>query len=303
MKFLLLRGASVLVSAGALFLAGCGADGPVVWPISGATDGDFPLSSTFGPRVRTEDDVYDFHRGIDIAVPEGTDVYAIAAGRVSEIQANTSAGGMLVKVDHGGYYSTYVHCSEVDVDVGDSVDAGEVIALSGKASSGFAHLHFEIRKPGDNKKDCVHPLEVLPYTDKGAPTLEIGKVDMTNPLQPKVTITARVGAGELDLRRVSVSTFEAETGAILEGLVPLSERDYDIDGWNRTYSSNESDIVIDDPNNEGILVRPKKYNNTMPAYEVDFTFTGLVGTVTSGMLRIRAVATDVMGNVISVESH
>ncbi|MDI3284591.1 M23 family metallopeptidase [Polyangium sp. 15x6] len=303
MKSLLSRGASVLVSAGALVLAGCGADGPVVWPISGATEGDFPLSSTFGPRVRTEDDVYDFHRGIDIAVPEGTDVYSIAAGVVSEIQEDTSAGGMLVKVDHGGYYSTYVHCSEVDVDVGDRVDAGEAIAESGKASNGFAHLHFEIRKPGDNKKDCVHPLDVLPYSDRGAPTLEIGKVDMTTPLEPKITVRARVPAGELDLRSVSVATFEADAAAILEGLEPLSERVYDIEDWNRTYTSSESDVVIDDPNNEGILVRPQRYNNTMSAYEIDFTFTGLVGTVTSGMLRVRAVAVDVKGNKISVESQ
>ncbi|MDI1447952.1 M23 family metallopeptidase [Polyangium sp. 6x1] len=303
MKFLWLRGTSILVSASALVLAGCGADGPVVWPISGATDGDFPLSSTFGPRVRTDDDVYDFHRGIDMAVPEGTDISSIAAGRVSEIQENTSAGGMLVKIDHGGYFSTYVHCSEVDVDVGDSVDAGEVIAQSGKASNGFAHLHFEIRKPGDNKADCVHPLDVLPYADKGAPTLEIGKVDMTNPLEPKVTITVRIPAGELDLRRVSVATFEADAGKILEDLVPLSQRDYDIEAWNRTYTSSESDVVIDDPNNEGILVRPQKYNNTMPSYEIDFTFTGLVGTVTSGLLRVRAVAEDARGNVISVESQ
>lgn len=303
MSSLWLRGSWVLVCSSALFLAGCGADGSVVWPVSAETGGDFPLSSTFGPRVRTDDDVYDFHRGIDIAVPEGTDVHAIAAGRVTEIQENTTAGGMMVKVDHGDYYSTYIHCSSAEVDVGDSVDPGDVIALSGKATNGFAHLHFEIRKPGDDRKDCVHPLDVLPYADKGAPTLEIGKVDMTNPLAPRVTITTRVPAGELDLRSVSVATFEADAGAVLSGLRPLSERVYDIEAWNRTYTAPTSDAVVDDPNHEGILVRPQKYNNTMSASEIDFTFTGLVGTVTSGLLRVRAVATDVRGNEIAVESQ
>jgi len=303
MQFLVSRTSYVLVSAGALFLAGCGADGPVVWPVSAETEGDFPLSSTFGPRIRTEDDIYDFHRGIDIAVPEGTDVHAIASGEVVEVQERTSAGGMLVKVDHGDYFSTYVHCSSVEVDVGDNVDAGDVIALSGTATGGFSHLHFEIRKPGDDRKDCVHPLEVLPYPDRGAPTLEIGKVDVTSPLAPKVTLTVRIPAGELDLRSVSVATFEADATAVLEDLKPLSERSYDIAAWNRTYTTSESDAVVDDPDHEGILVRPQKYNNTMSAYEVDFTFTGLVGAVTSGLLRVRAEAVDVKGNVIGVESQ
>ncbi len=298
------RGAYVLVSFGALVLAGCGADGPVVWPVSGgANDTDFPLSSTFGPRIRSDDEGYDFHRGIDIAVPEGTDIHAIAAGKVVEIQKTTSAGGMLVQVEHDGYFSNYIHCSSIEVDVGDEVSPGDVIATSGKATSGFAHLHFEIRKTGDEKKDCVHPLDVLPYPDRGAPSLEIGQMDMTNPFSPKVTITARVPAGELDLRRVSVATYEAEVGVILQGLAPLSERMYDIEDWNRLYSSTDSDAIVDDPSHEGILVSPQKYNNTMPTFAVDFTFTGLVGTLTSGRLRVRAEAVDVKGNVISIESQ
>jgi len=273
-----------------------------VWPVSGEPDTDFPLSSTFGPRVRTDDLVYDFHRGIDIAIPEGTDIHAIAAGKVVEIQQNTSAGGMLVQLEHDGYFSNYIHCSSIGVDVGDTVEPGDVIAQSGKATNGFAHLHFEIRKPTDQKKDCAHPLDILPYADQGAPSLELGNVDITNPLAPIVTVKVRVPATELDLRSVSVATYEAAAGADLTAQSPLSERAYDIEEWNRTYTESNSDALVDNPDLEGISVRPQKFNNTISSYDIEFTFTGLVGPSTGGMLRVRAEATDAKGNVVSVSS-
>lgn len=285
-----------------LLVAGCGDDAPVVWPISAETTTDFPLSSTFGPRIHTDDSVYDFHRGIDIAVPTGTDIHAIAAGKVVQIEQNTSAGGMLVQLEHAGYYSNYIHASSVEVNVGDQVEPGDVIAKSGKATNGFEHLHFEIRKPADGKKDCVHPLDILPYADKGAPTLTLGAVDMANPLTPAVTATVVVPGAELDLKRVSVFTYEAAAGVSLAGLKPLSEQAYDVEDWNRNFSQSDSDALVDDPNLEGIQVRPQKFNNTMSSWTVEFTFTKLTGPALASMLRVRVEAKDVKGNVVSVES-
>jgi murein DD-endopeptidase MepM/ murein hydrolase activator NlpD len=302
MQSSLKRGIFLLVLAAPLLVAGCGDDAPVVWPISAETATDFPLSSTFGPRIHTDDSVFDFHRGIDIAVPTGTDIHAIAKGKVVQIEQNTSAGGMLVQLEHDGYYSNYIHASEVEVDVGDEVDPGDVIAKSGKATNGFEHLHFEIRKPADGKKDCVHPLEILPYADKGAPRLSLGALDTTNPLVPSVTAKVDVPGVELDLKRVSVSTYDADVGASLAGLKPLSEQVYDLEDWNRTYTQSDSDALVDDPDLEGILVRPQKFNNTMGTWTIEFTFTKLTGPSLASKLRVRIEATDVKGNVVSVES-
>ncbi|UQA60147.1 M23 family metallopeptidase [Polyangium aurulentum] len=273
-----------------------------MWPISGDGASDFPLSSTFGPRVRTEDQIYDFHRGIDIAAEVDSDVYAIAAGRVVQIQENTSAGGMLVQLEHPGpYYSNYIHLLDVDVDIGDEVDAGEDIGDSGRASNGFAHLHLEIRKPGDTKNDCVHPLSVLPYEDTGAPSLTIDKVNIENPNAPIVTVTASVPARELDLKSVTIATYEAPPGLVLDDQMPLSEKTFDVDDWNRTYTELDSDALIDTPNLDGIRVSPQKYNATMGTFSMELTFSKLVGPGSTG-LRVKATATDVRGNAFEVTS-
>jgi murein DD-endopeptidase MepM/ murein hydrolase activator NlpD len=303
MDFFSRRAAFFLATTATFLLAGCGTDPPVVWPVSGEGTNDFPLSSTYGPRVHTDGLVYDFHRGIDIATPSGTDIHAIAAGKVVQIEATTSAGGMLVQLEHqDGYFSNYIHCSEIDVDVGDTVEPGDVIAKSGKSTNGFEHLHFEIRRPTDSKRDCVHPLDVLPYVDNGAPSLEITKVDTTNPIAPSVTVKVDVPANELDLRRVSVETFEADDAAPLDALKALSEQVYDYEEWNHSFTQTDSDVLVDDPDLEGILVRPQKYNATMGTFSLEFTFTKLVGPATSGMLRARAEVIDVRGNVLAVES-
>jgi murein DD-endopeptidase MepM/ murein hydrolase activator NlpD len=89
------------------------------------------------------------HPGIDIAVPEGSRVRA-AGGGVVEQAGVDSAYGRFVLVRHpGGYESMYGHASRLLVQAGDTVQAGEVIALSGSSGRSTApHLHFEIRLEG-----------------------------------------------------------------------------------------------------------------------------------------------------------
>jgi hypothetical protein len=298
-----IRGLTAIALLSLAGLAGCGGGAEeVVWPLSGDGASDFPLSSTFGPRVRTDDLVYDFHRGIDIAVDVDSDVYAIAAGRVVQIERRTSAGGMLVQIEHPGpYFSNYVHLSDVNVDIGDDVDAGEYIGESGRASNGFAHLHLEIRKPGDAKSDCIHPLAVLPYEDTGAPTLTIDRVTTENPMAPIVTVSASVLARELDLKRVSIATYEAAPNQVLDDQSPLSEQTFDVDDWNRTYTEMDSDDVIDTPRLDGIKVSPQKYNATTGMFTMQLTFSRLVGPGSKG-LRVKATVADVRGNEFEITS-
>ena len=90
-----------------------------------------------------------WHRGIDIPVASGTDVYASKSGVVALVVGDTSSRGRYVVIDHGdGYYSEYQHLKSVSVKKGDSVKQGQVIAKSGVTNGtkngGAAHLHFEI---------------------------------------------------------------------------------------------------------------------------------------------------------------
>lgn len=101
------------------------------------------------------------HAGTDVGVPIGTTVRASRGGQV--ITAGWVGGyGNCVIIDHGdGIATRYGHLSEVTVSVGQYVDQGEQIALSGNTGrSTGPHLHFEIRINGE----AVDPLPYLYQT-------------------------------------------------------------------------------------------------------------------------------------------
>lgn len=111
------------------------------WPVDG------PVSSPFGIRGSSLD--LGIHRGVDIAVPAGTPIRAMAPGRVHF--AGTMAGyGMVVMIDHPGQVRTvYAHLSHIHVRTGDAVQGRPVIGLSGATGRATGpHLHFEIRRRG-----------------------------------------------------------------------------------------------------------------------------------------------------------
>lgn len=90
------------------------------------------------------------HAGTDVGVPIGTTVRASRGGQV--VTAGWVGGyGNCVIIDHGdGVCTRYGHLSEVTVSVGQYVDQGQQIALSGNTGrSTGPHLHFEIRINGE----------------------------------------------------------------------------------------------------------------------------------------------------------
>ncbi|MBR2477019.1 MAG: peptidoglycan DD-metalloendopeptidase family protein [Clostridia bacterium] len=98
------------------------------------------VSSRFGSRSS------DYHSGVDLCGSTGDPIKAADSGKV--VFSGWSGGyGKIVKVDHGnGYVTYYAHCSELKVNVGDTVTRGQVIAAVGSTgNSSGPHLHFEIR--------------------------------------------------------------------------------------------------------------------------------------------------------------
>jgi murein DD-endopeptidase MepM/ murein hydrolase activator NlpD len=129
-------------------LGGLGTAGPIrdgghglIWPVNG------PITSPFGPR--NIGNGYEFHPGIDIAVPSGTGIRAAAAGRVT-IAAPTGGYGNYTCIDHGGGLSTcYGHQESFAVVPGMEVSQGQIIGRSD--CTGYCtgpHLHFEVRING-----------------------------------------------------------------------------------------------------------------------------------------------------------
>jgi len=120
----------------------------------------WPLSvPSFRTRGMVSDSVSEEpHPGIDLAVPEGSDVRASGGGTV-EATGNDSAYGHYVLLRHpAGYETMYGHLSRVLVSQGDPVKAGQVIALSGNTGRSTApHLHFEVRHNGRS----IDPLSLV----------------------------------------------------------------------------------------------------------------------------------------------
>jgi murein DD-endopeptidase MepM/ murein hydrolase activator NlpD len=109
-------------------------------------------SSPYGYRVSPiSGEAGEFHRGQDFAAQCGTAVKAAAGGTVTFAGWHPYGGGNRVVVDHGnGLETTYNHLSSFSVQVGQKVDRGASIALSGTsgASTG-CHLHFEVMVNGE----------------------------------------------------------------------------------------------------------------------------------------------------------
>ncbi|GKQ38622.1 peptidase [Streptomyces sp. A012304] len=86
------------------------------------------------------------HTGQDFAVPIGTPVRAVGAGRVVRVSCGGPFGIEVVLEHSDGYYTQYAHLASVSVDQGESVAPGQWIAQSGTSGNSTGpHLHFEVR--------------------------------------------------------------------------------------------------------------------------------------------------------------
>lgn len=116
----------------------------LLWPLPANR---LKISSKYGNRILYGEP--DFHYGIDLPAPYGTEIYASNDGTVLKSRYSSSYGYYIL-IDHGGKLSTlYAHCSKLLVKAGDTVKRGQVIAKVGSTgnSTGY-HLHFEVRISG-----------------------------------------------------------------------------------------------------------------------------------------------------------
>lgn len=107
------------------------------------------LTSGYGYRTDPLTGARAFHRGVDIAAPEGTPVAAMLFGRVAAVGESGSLGHF-IRIDHGdGVEVLYAHCSRVLAAEGAVVRAGETVALVGSTGrSTGAHLHVQVSAAG-----------------------------------------------------------------------------------------------------------------------------------------------------------
>ncbi len=119
-------------------------------PVRRPVGGEIELVSSFGVRADPFTGAPAMHTGLDIHGEVGDPVRATADGTVSA--AGWSGGyGRTVDIDHGNGLSTrYAHLSSIDVQVGQSIKAGQIVGKVGSTGrSTGSHLHYETRVKGE----------------------------------------------------------------------------------------------------------------------------------------------------------
>lgn len=128
--------------------------GKMIWPIKD----HYNITSQYGMRTHPITGVYKLHTGIDISAKTGEEFISAAYGMVIKAGYNGAYGNMVI-IDHGGGVQTlYAHGSSIEVEIGDIVNAGDVVLKVG--STGYStgpHAHFEIRINGET----VNPLDYI----------------------------------------------------------------------------------------------------------------------------------------------
>lgn len=116
------------------------------------------LSSAYGLRFHPILGGYRQHKGVDLAAPTGSPIYATADGIVSRADWN-GGYGLAVELRHPGEVETrYGHMSRLNVAAGQRVRKGDTIGFVGSTGrSTGPHLHYEVLVRGR----AVNPMGYL----------------------------------------------------------------------------------------------------------------------------------------------
>lgn len=107
------------------------------------------VSSYYGYRINPVTGEEQFHRGVDIAVPTGTQVLASMDGTITTATYDASYGNYVV-IEKDGYTTKYAHMDTLSVSTGQIVTHGTVIGTTGNTgSSTGSHLHIECLYNGE----------------------------------------------------------------------------------------------------------------------------------------------------------
>lgn len=270
------------------------------------------LSAPFGPRIKASDnDRYDFHRGIDIPAPIGTPVKAMADGVIFRVYRADDAGspypdgGNVVILRHEFdqpfmfhghkrqyYYSHYLHLNTITVQPPDgapyqSIQAGTQIGTVGDSgTTDFVHLHFETRvgsycsreyQRAHRGTECSGAFRNGPVDPHVNPLLFLpydnaGSLQVTVARMDPLTIEVTSNRRELDFNALRVVSGGTEKYIDFNTRAGINPRN------------------IDDNHYNGVIIKPAPfiYGDNAP-YSIKFVFPALTGYDT-------IVATDIRGN-------
>ena len=190
-------------------------------PSTLAPPANAPLGSRFGRRARPQTSQGPGsanHQGVDLLTPMNTPLRAGGDGVVSDVTTvQTGHGyGISVTIDYGGGVKAKVaHLSRAEVQVGDPVRKGEVIAYSGNTGKSTGpHTHYEVTINGKAVNPLATPIDVPGRSVDGSmstigrtPDAMIDTVNLFDNLEPPRAI-------DIDGRGVPVHVGKTDTGAM-----------------------------------------------------------------------------------------
>lgn len=123
-----------------------GAVGKYIWPLNGGK-----ITATLGDGRG--------HAGVDIAAPQGTEIYAAEGGKVILAGWNSGYGNCVIIEHPDGFTTLYAHMYEILCEVGMEVSTGDIIGLVGDTgNSSGNHLHIEVH---DDTNQRLNPLDFI----------------------------------------------------------------------------------------------------------------------------------------------
>lgn len=109
----------------------------------------FRLTSGFGMRENPVTGNVVMHQGIDLAAPEGTEVFAVFDGIVTEIGEDSIYGIYVIITHHNRLTSFYGHLQKTEIALRSEVRSGNLIGRVGSTGQSTGpHLHFELWQDG-----------------------------------------------------------------------------------------------------------------------------------------------------------
>jgi len=161
------------------------------------------------------------HEGIDFEAPEGSELYAVANGVVTDVRPDGDSDplgkpyGNQVRIQHDeGYTSIYAHLSQIMAQESQPVQAGQLIGFSGNTGNSFgAHLHLTIKKAGSTQAhETRFPYDIID------PTPYVGAFEAgAQPVQPEPPAqpTLQVQVSSPDVGYLNVRSAPSVSGTLV----------------------------------------------------------------------------------------
>jgi len=113
---------------------------------------NFEVSSFYGPRINPITGNQTMHRGLDLAAPEGAEVYAVKNGTILDIGEDPVLGKYIIMGHDNNWVSFYGHLSAIATALHTELPSGSLIGRVGTTGQSTGpHLHFELRQNGQSQ--------------------------------------------------------------------------------------------------------------------------------------------------------